>query len=88
MPEQGAPAIEDQTIAPTLDELTARSLAPASSGLHFAAPGFEERNAPTEFGAMPEVMPPPPPRPMLPPDVEPEPHKPGLIARLLGGAAK
>jgi len=36
------------------------------------------------FGAMPEVMPPPPLRPILPPELQTEPTKPGLLARILG----
>ena len=36
------------------------------------------------FGAMPEVMPPPPLRPILPPELQGEPPKQGLFARMLG----
>ena len=35
-----------------------------------------------EFAAMPESMPPPPLRPMLPPELQAEPVKPGLFAKL------
>jgi hypothetical protein len=36
------------------------------------------------FGTMPEVMPPPPLRPILPPELQDDSPKPGLFARLLG----
>jgi hypothetical protein len=36
------------------------------------------------FGTMPEVMPPPPLRPILPPELQGDAPKPGLFARLLG----
>ena len=36
------------------------------------------------FGAMPEVMPPPPLRPILPPELQGDAPKPGLLARMLG----
>jgi hypothetical protein len=36
------------------------------------------------FGAMPELMPPPPLRPILPPELQGEAPKPGLFARMLG----
>ncbi len=55
---------------------------PAQDGLHFAAPGCEEK--PTPFGAMPETMPPPPVRPLLPPDSAQEDRR-GWLGRLLGG---
>ena len=36
------------------------------------------------FGTMPEVMPPPPLRPILPPELQDEGPRPGLLARMLG----
>lgn len=39
----------------------------------------------TAFSAMPEIMPPPPLRPLLPPELEPAPARPGLMAKLFGG---
>ena len=36
------------------------------------------------FGAMPEIMPPPPLRPILPPELQDDAPKPGLLARMLG----
>jgi hypothetical protein len=37
------------------------------------------------FSAMPETMPPPPLRPILPPELQPETARRGLMARLFGG---
>ena len=50
------------------------------------AGGFQEEPAPA-FATMPESMPPPPLRPVLPPDL-PESERPSLIARLLGSKSK
>jgi hypothetical protein len=36
------------------------------------------------FGAMPEIMPPPPLRPILPPELQEDTPRPGLLARMLG----
>jgi hypothetical protein len=36
------------------------------------------------FGAMPEIMPPPPLRPILPPELQEDQPRPGLLARMLG----
>jgi hypothetical protein len=36
------------------------------------------------FGTMPEIMPPPPLRPILPPELQDEAPRPGLLARMLG----
>jgi hypothetical protein len=41
--------------------------------------------AESPFSAMPETMPPPPLRPVLPPELQSEPVKRGLVARLFGG---
>lgn len=40
------------------------------------------------FAAMPETMPPPPLRPILPPELHGEPAKQGLMSRLFGGSPK
>jgi hypothetical protein len=49
-------------------------------------PGFTDIAAATDspFSVMPETMPPPPLRPILPPELHGETDRPGLIARLLG----
>jgi hypothetical protein len=41
-------------------------------------------NVDRPFGTMPEVMPPPPLRPILPPELQDEGPRPGLFARMLG----
>jgi hypothetical protein len=49
-------------------------------------PAFNDLSSAVDrpFGAMPEVMPPPPLRPILPPELQEEPAKPGLLSRILG----
>jgi hypothetical protein len=50
-------------------------------------PGFADIAAAASdrpFSIMPETMPPPPLRPILPPELQGEPERPGLISRLLG----
>jgi hypothetical protein len=50
-------------------------------------PGFADIAAAASdrpFNIMPETMPPPPLRPILPPEMQGEPERPGLISRLLG----
>ena len=86
MPKQDVTA-EDQPVGPMRDTLPEGALMPTPSGLHFASFGFQEGPAPIEFGAMPEIMPPPPARPVLPPELRPDPQKPGLMSRLLGGTS-
>jgi hypothetical protein len=49
-------------------------------------PAFNDLSSAVDrpFGAMPEVMPPPPLRPILPPELQAEPPRPGLLSRILG----
>jgi Polysaccharide biosynthesis enzyme WcbI len=53
-------------------------------------PAFNDLSSAVDrpFGAMPEVMPPPPLRPILPPELQTEPPKPGLLSRILGRGGK
>ena len=87
MTKQAAPVADGSPVAPVRDVLPAGAPLPVSN-LHFASPGFKEPSEPTDFAAMPESMPPPPTRPVLPPDSHIEADKPGLLARLLGGLTK
>jgi hypothetical protein len=53
-------------------------------------PAFNDLSSAVDrpFGAMPEVMPPPPLRPILPPELQTEPARPGLLSRILGRGGK
>jgi Polysaccharide biosynthesis enzyme WcbI len=53
-------------------------------------PAFNDLSSAVDrpFRAMPEVMPPPPLRPILPPELQAEPTKPGLLSRILGRGGK
>ena len=53
-------------------------------------PAFNDLSSAVDrpFGAMPEVMPPPPLRPILPPELQTEPTRPGLLSRILGRGGK
>ena len=75
MTEDAASAAQDLPGMPAV-------AAPLHGGLQFTSPGCEEQ--PTPFGAMPETMPPPPVRPLLPPDST-QTERRGWLGRLLGG---